>query len=142
LVNKQPSTQNPEKPGFQRKRVNPQQPYPPIYAEKSGLSRFFISERNPGFGISKKPGFTSLVNKQSNTKNPEKPGFLCKRVNPQQPYPPIYAEKSGYSRFIVFERNPVLVVKSTIIMLSDGKTGFRNLQETRFHQLGKRIAKH
>jgi hypothetical protein len=34
--------------------------------------------------------------------------------------------KSGLSRLLVSERNPVLVVKSTIIILSAGKTGFLN----------------
>jgi hypothetical protein len=71
-----------------------------------------------------------LVNKQSNTKNPKKPGFLCKQINPQQPYPLISAEKSGLSRLLIFKRNPVLIVKPKIIMLSDGKTGFQESPRT------------
>jgi hypothetical protein len=50
--------------------------------------------------------------------------FLCRQINPQQPYPLISPNKSSFSRLLIFERNPVLVVKSTTIILSYGKTGF------------------
>jgi hypothetical protein len=62
-----------------------------------------------------------LVNKSSNTKNQKKPGFLCKRINPQQPYPPTEI------RLIQIPRpreKPGFHLKSMIIVLSDGKTGF------------------
>jgi hypothetical protein len=68
------------KPGFldiRRKRVNPQLPYLP-----GEISFFQIPH------LREKPGFTTLVNKSSNTKKPKKPGFLGKRVNPQLPYLP------------------------------------------------------
>jgi hypothetical protein len=64
----------------------------------------------PGFGISKKLG------------------FLCKQINLQQPYPPISPKNQIYHDFSSSEGNPVLLLKSKIIMLSGGKTGFLNLR--------------
>jgi hypothetical protein len=54
-----------------------------------------------------KPGFTTLVNKELNSKKPKKPGFLCKQVNSQQADYPKWLnttfrlrEKPGFSRLI------------------------------------------
>jgi hypothetical protein len=70
--------------------------------------------------------FHHLGKQTTKHSKPEKPGFLCQQINPQQPY---FQRKSRHSRFIISERNPVFVVKSRIIMLSDGKTGFQKVFE-------------
>jgi hypothetical protein len=41
----------------------------------------------PSFWEISETRFHQLGKKASNTKNPKKPGFQRKRVNPQQPYP-------------------------------------------------------
>jgi hypothetical protein len=52
------------------------------------------------------------------------------QINPQEPYLLISADKPDLSRLLVFERNPVFIIKSKIIILSDGKTGFRKSPTT------------
>jgi hypothetical protein len=61
----------------------------------------------PGFGNLRKTGFPTYINQ---------PAAILSSIY-----------KSCFPRLFVSERNPVLVVKLIIIILSDGKTGFRNL---------------
>jgi hypothetical protein len=83
-----------------------------------------LSDGKTGFLESQKPGFTTLVNKQSSTQNPDKPGFQRKQVNPQQPYLLISRINQVHHDFSSSWETRFSSLRLVIIMLSDGKTGF------------------